>query len=61
MEDTLEAPRAMINPQTQSYLYGFDENETRSSGIIWLIVRTNPYNVITEFYVVDVVFPITRY
>jgi len=44
----------MINPQTQSHLYGFDGNEMRSLGSFSLPVRTEPYNVITEFYVVDV-------
>jgi len=44
----------MINPQTQPYLYGFDGNETYSPSIISLPVRADPYNVITEFYVVDV-------
>jgi len=50
MEDTPEAARAMINPQTQSNLYGFDENETRSPSTISLFVRANPYNVITEVF-----------
>ena len=54
MEDTPEAARAMINSQTQPHLYGFDENETRSRGIISLPVRADPYNIITEFYIVDV-------
>ena len=51
MEDTPEAARAMINPQSLSNLYEFDENETRSSGMISLSVRADPYNIITEFFV----------
>jgi len=47
----------MINPQTQPHLYGFDENETHSAGRVALPVRADPYNVITEFYVVDVESP----
>ena len=50
MENTPEIARAMIGPQTQSHLYGFDRNETRSSGTISLPVRADPYTVITEFY-----------
>jgi len=43
----------MINHQTQSHLYGFDGNETHSSGTISLPVRADPYNIIMEFYVMD--------
>ena len=53
MEDTPEMARAMINQQTWSYLYRFDGNETHSPGTILLPMRANPYNVITEFYVID--------
>ena len=38
-------------------MYGFDGNETHCPGTILLSVRANPYNVITEFYVVDVESP----
>ena len=54
MEDTLEAARAMINSQTQSNLYGFDGNETRSFGMISLSFCADPCNVITEFFMIDV-------
>jgi len=57
MEDTLETVQAMISPQTQSHVYGFDGNETCSPGIIFLPLRTDPYNVITEFHMVDVESP----
>ena len=56
MENTPETARAMISPQTQSHLHGFDGNETRSRGTISLLVVWDPYNVITEFYLVDVEF-----
>ena len=61
MEDTPELARAMINHQTQSHLHGFDGNEMRSPSIISFPVRADPYNVIMEFYVVDVESPIMRY
>ena len=57
MEDSPEAARALINRQTQSHLYGFDENETRSPRTISLPVSADPYNVITKFYMVDVESP----
>ena len=47
MEDSQEAARVLINCQTQSRLYEFDGNETRSLGTISLPVRADPYNVIT--------------
>jgi len=40
--DTPEAARAMTNRQTQSYMYEFDRNETRSTGTISLLVRADP-------------------
>ena len=57
IEDTLEIARAMICPQTQSNLYEFDENETRSPSITAFLVRADPYSVITEFYMIDVESP----
>ena len=36
-------------------------SETCSPGIISLVVRADPYKVITEFYMVDVIPPIARY
>ena len=54
MEDTQEMARAMINPQTRSHLYEFDGNETHSPSTVSLSVRADPYNVITEFYVIGV-------
>ena len=56
MEDTPKIARTMISPQTQSYLYGFDGNETYSAGTVTLPVRADPY-VIMKFYVVDVESP----
>jgi len=50
MEDTLETIGAMINPQTQSHLYGFDGNEIHSPDTISLPVCAYPYNVIMKFY-----------
>jgi len=57
MEDTSEIARAMINPQTQSHLYGFDRNEMCFPRTISLPICAGPYNVITEFYMVDVESP----
>ena len=53
MEDTPKIARAMISPQTQTRLCGFDGNETYSLCTVALLVRADPC-VITEFYVVDV-------
>jgi len=57
MEDTSKVARAMINPQTQSNLYGFDRNETQSPDTISLSVRTDLYNVIMEFFMIDIESP----
>jgi len=61
MEDILETARTMISPQTKSHLYGFEGNETHSLGTISLPIRADPYNVITEFYMMNVEPPTTRY
>ena len=37
--------------------YGFNGNETHSPGTIALPIHVDPYNVITEFYVVDIESP----
>ena len=42
MEDTPEMARAMNNLQTQSCLYGFDGNVTRSPNTFSLLVRSGP-------------------
>jgi len=60
MEDTPEITRAMISPQTQSHLYGFDGSETHSPGTVALPVHFDQYNVITEFYLVAWSLLITR-
>jgi len=39
-------------------MYAFDGNEARSPGTISLPVRTDPYNVITKFYMVGMEPPI---
>ena len=57
MEDTPKIAREMINPQTRSHLYEFDRSETRSPGTVALLIRTDPYNIITEFYVINMGFP----
>jgi len=57
MKDSVEIAQAMINPQTASHLCDFDGNMTRSPGTIALPVRVDPYNVITEFYIIDVESP----
>jgi len=54
MEDTPELARKMILPQTKSLLYGFDRSEAREPRTVMFPVRVNPYNVFTEFYVLDV-------
>ena len=56
MEETLEVARALVHP-TVTPLYDFDGIEACSSGSISLPVRADPYNVITEFYVMDIPSP----
>ena len=57
MEDTPELTQKIIIPQTQSLLYGFNGSEGRSPGTVEFLIRTDPYNVVTEFYVLDVESP----
>ena len=47
-------------PTTRSCLDKFYGNETRSPGIVLLPVWADPYNVIMEFYVIDVEFLTTQ-
>jgi len=54
MEDTLELAQKMILPQTQSLLYVFDGIEEQSMGRVMFPVRADPYNIVTEFCVIDV-------
>jgi len=54
MEDTPELARKMIIPQTQSLLYGFNGSEARSPHTVEFLVRADQYNVVTEFYVLEV-------
>jgi len=54
MEDTPEMTRKMILSQTQSLLYGFNGNEAHSSRVITFPVWADPYNIVTEFYVLDI-------
>jgi hypothetical protein len=56
MEETPEAARAMVRPSSTP-LYGFDGTEARSSGSVSIPVRADPYNIITDFYVMDVPSP----
>lgn len=51
-----EAARAMVYPQPEP-LYGFNDSQAVSSGIISSPVRADPYNIITHFYVLDVGSP----
>jgi len=47
----------LIIPQTQSLLYGFDENEAHSPCMVEFPVRADPFNVVTEFSILDVLSP----
>ena len=58
--DTPEAARAMTNRQTQSYLYEFDRNETRSTGTISLLVSADPLQHYHEIHVVNGRVPLQR-
>ena len=59
VEDTPELARRRILPQTQSLLYGFDGSKACSSGTVTFPVRANLYNVVTDFYVLDIELPTT--
>jgi len=54
MEDTPELARKMILPKTQSLLYGLNRSEERLPGAVTFLVRADPYNVVTEFSVLDI-------
>jgi len=47
----------MIILKTLSFLYGFDGSEARSPGTVESPVRADPYNVITEFCVINLESP----
>ena len=44
----------MINLQTQSHLYGFNGNEIYTPGTVSLLIQADPYNIITELYMIDI-------
>ena len=54
MEDTPELAGKRIIPQTQSLLYRFDGSEARSPSTVEFLVQADPYNIVTEFCVLDV-------
>ena len=56
MEGTQDITRAMIT-QTPSHQYGFGWYETYSPGTVALPFCADPYNIIMEFYMVDVESP----
>ena len=55
MEDTLELARKLIILQT--LLHGFDRNEARFPGLVEFPVCADPFNVVTEFCILDVQSP----
>ena len=57
MDDALVLARKLIIPQTQSLLYEFDGNEACSPGMVRFSVRVDPYNIITEFNILDIPSP----
>jgi len=57
MEDTPEMARVMINSQSQVSLIWVYGNKMHSPGTIALPVHADPYNVITEFYAIDIESP----
>ena len=46
-----------MNPRTQSLLYDFDDSEARSPGTVEFLVRADPFNLVTEFCILNVQFP----
>ena len=57
MDDTLELTQKLIIPKTQSLLYGFDGNEVHSPSMAEFSVYADPFNIITEFNILDVLSP----
>jgi len=53
MEDTPKLARKLIILQAQLLLYGFDENEARSPGMVEFPIRADPFNVKREFFKSD--------
>jgi len=53
MENTPELARKMILPQTSHFSMDLT-SEVRSPGTVTFLVRIDPYNVVTEFRVLDV-------
>jgi len=45
------------HPQTPSLLYGFNGNEARSAGTVEFSICADPFNIITEFCILDVQSP----
>jgi len=54
MEDTPELLQKMILPHIQLLLYGFDVSKAHSLGTVTFPVRMDPYNVVTDFCVLDI-------
>ena len=61
MEDTLELAWKLIISQTKSLLYGFDKNEACSPSTVEFPDRTDPFNVVTKFCILDVSSPLQHY
>jgi len=57
MEDTPKLTQKMIIPQTQLILDGFDGSEAQCPDTVEFPIRVNPYNIITEFCILDVESP----
>jgi len=56
MEDTPEPARKLMIPQIQSLLYSFDGNKAYSHDTVEFPVRAIPFNIVTEFCVLEVQF-----
>ena len=61
MEDTPELGRKLIISRTQSLLYRFDGNMAHSLGTVKFPVRADPFNIVTEFCILDVPSPTMPY
>jgi len=57
MENTPKLARKLIIPRIQLLLYGFDGNEARSPDTIEFPVRADPFNILTEFCILDIPSP----
>jgi len=56
-ENTPELAQKLVIPQSQPLLYRFNENGARSLSTVEFPFRTDPFNIVTEFCILDIQSP----